>query len=399
MWEQIYDIVNYPIIAGDPVLVQVENGWIEEPGFIFSPLNILIFLAIYLIAKLFIKYLRKSFNVVGFRKKALKTEGRRNAVWKLTKQIIYVVVLFLCIISLQINNAHINYDQILEYRFVEAGDKFHIAVYHLFLIIIVVFVSRLTVSILKLYIHRTVSKREKLDEGTEFIYIQLAKYFIYSVAILSVLRSFGADMELFIGALTVLGVGFALGVQYIFKDYTSGILLLFEGHVKVGDIIEVQTINGEESFVCQIQKINLRTSTVETRNNKILIIPNSHLTHEKVINWSLGTQVTRFIIPVTVKYGSDLDLVKNILTKCVRDHPKIVKTREPVVRLVNFGDHGLEMDVLFWASQNLFIEIHKSDIRFEIDAEFRKHGVEIPFPQMDVHLDASSMDVLKSEKD
>ncbi|MBN4071148.1 mechanosensitive ion channel [Crocinitomix catalasitica] len=399
MWEQIYNIINYPIISGTPILVQVGDEWVEEPGFIFSPLNILIFLAIYLIAKIFIKYLRKSFNIVPFTKKALKTEGRPIAVWKLCKQIIYVVVLFLCIISLQINNAHINYDQILEYRFVEAGAQFHIAVYHLFLIIIVIFVSRLTVSILKLYIHRTVSKREKLDEGTEYIYIQLAKYFIYSVAILSVIRSFGADMELFIGALTVLGVGFALGVQYIFKDYTSGILLLFEGHVKVGDIIEIQNINDEENFVCQIQKINLRSTTVETRDNKMLIIPNSQLTHEKVINWSLGSQVTRFIIPVTVKYGSDLELVKKILLKCATDHPKIAKTREPMVRLVHFGDHGLEMDVLFWANQNLFIDIHKSDIRFEIDKEFRKHGVEIPFPQMDVHLDDASKEALKGRKE
>lgn len=398
MLNWLYDIINYPIIHEDPVMVERNGEMVLQEGFIFSALNVLIFVAIYLFAKLFIKYLKRSFNLVGITDKELKIEGRRIAVWKLTKQVVYVVVLFLCIISMQINNNHIDYAQILEYRFIEIGEKFHIAFYHLFLIIIVVFISRLSLSIIKLYIHRTVNKREKIDEGTEYIYIQFAKYFVYSVAILSVLRSFGADMELFIGALTVVGVGFALGVQGIFKDYMSGILLLFEGHVKVGDVVEIQNTNGDENFVAQIKKINLRTSTVETRNNKILIIPNALLTHEKVINWSLGSQITRFTIPVTVKYGSDLDLVKNILTKCVMEHSKVVKTKEPIVRLVDFGNNGLHMDVIFWADQNLFIEIHKSDIRYAIDKEFRANGVEYPYDQMDIHLDQRSLDAISGNK-
>ena len=185
----LYDILNYPLIEGNPVWVQIEDTMVMKPSFIFSPLNIIIFLAIYLVAKIFLKYLKRSYNLVGLTEKELKIEGRRIEVWKLTKQVIYVLVLFLCIVSLQVNNAHIEYAQILEYRFIEVGEKFHVAVYHIFLILIVVFVSRLALSVIKLYIHRNVSKRENLDTGTEYIYLQLAKYFIYSVAILSVLRS------------------------------------------------------------------------------------------------------------------------------------------------------------------------------------------------------------------
>lgn len=398
MFDWLKNIINYPIIETEPVWEQVEDQMImTEPGFILSPLNLIIFLAIYLIAKIFLKYLKKSYKLVGLTGKQLEIEGRRIAVWKLTKQVTYVLVLFLCIVSLQINNDHIDYAHILEYRFIGVGEKFHIAVYHIFLIVIVVFITRLVLSVIKLYIHRNVSKRENFDPGTEYIYTQLAKYFIYSVAILSVLRSFGADMELFIGALTIIGVGFALGVQNIVKDYMSGILLLFEGHVKVGDVIEVQNMNGDQSFIAEIKKINLRTSTVETRESKILIIPNAQLTHERVINWSMGDRITRFSIPVTVKYGSDLETVKTILLQCVKQHPKVLKTKEPIVRLLNFGNHGLEMDILFWANQNLFIEIHKSEIRFTIDEEFRKHNIVIPFEQADLHLDQEVIDALKGK--
>jgi small-conductance mechanosensitive channel len=164
----------------------------------------------------------------------------------------------------------------------------------------------------------------------------------------------------------------------------SGLLLLFEGTTKVGDIIELNNYNGNENFVATITEINLRTTKVKTTDGKTLIVPNSILTLQSVNNWSYDDTLTRFTINVSVAYGSDLELVKQILVKCAQEHPKVKNTKPIFVRLLNFGDNGLEMDLVFWADQNFYIEIYKSEIRFEINKEFEKHGVVIPFPQRDV---------------
>ena len=105
-------------------------------------------------------------------------------------------------------------------------------------------------------------------------------------------------------------MGVGLGLQAIFQDYFSGLLLLFEGTVKVGDVLEIESINSNENFVARVVQINLRTSKVETRDEKVLVIPNSKLTQQSVINWSFGSPVTRFGIPITLRYGVDLELVK-----------------------------------------------------------------------------------------
>jgi small-conductance mechanosensitive channel len=162
-------------------------------------------------------------------------------------------------------------------------------------------------------------------------------------------------------------------------------LLLFESSLKVGDIVEIDR-HKEDNFVAKIKEINLRTSKVETRDGKELIVPNSQLTFQSVNNWSSDKKATRFNILLTVSYGSDLEMVKTIMTKAAKEHPQVLKTKDVIVRLINFGDHGYELDVVFWANQNFYIDIHKSEIRFAIDTEFRKHGICYPFPQLDVHM-------------
>ena len=373
MFDWIYNIINYPII--------------EEETFIFSPLNVLVFFLIYLSAKVFLKYAKRSFKILSLTDKQLTFEGKNIAIWKLTRQITYVATFILCVFSLRINNEQIDTSAILGYELIHIENKkFHIAIYHIFLIIFIFFVARLMISIIRVYMHRAFGKNDKIDQGTAYVYIQLAKYLIYSIAVLITFRSFGADVDLFVGVLTVVGVGFALGAQHILKDYMSGFLLLFERSIKVGDVIEVQKFNGQANLVASVEQINLRTSKVKTTFDKILIIPNSQLTHESVVNWSLGKKVARFSILVTVSYGSDTEKVKTILMECARNHPRVAKSKDVIVWLKNFGSDGLEMELTFWATQTFAIEQHKSDIRFAIDHEFRKEGITIPFPQRDVHV-------------
>ena len=374
IWENIF---NYPLI--------------DTAGFIFAPINIIVFLVIFLFGKLFLKYLKRYFKVLHIDNKQFTIEGREFALWKLIKQFVYFIMVYMCFQSLTINNDEINFSSILVFDFIRIGD-FHISVYHLFLVVAVLFVSKLVLNFLKVYLLKRVSKRTNIDKGTEYIIIQIAKYIIYTIAIIIILRSFGVGLSLFLGGATAFLVAVGLGLQDIFKDFISGLLLLFEGTTKVGDVVEIANSSNNEDTVATITEINLRTSKVKTREGKTLILPNSILTHQLVNNWSYDDTLTRFTIPVSVAYDSDVDLVKQILVKCGSEHPKVKNTKPVFVRLLNFGDYGLEMDLVFWADQNFEIEIYKSEIRFAIVDEFRTHNVEIPYPQHDIHVKSGNLE-------
>lgn len=370
MLQSLADIMSYPLL--------------QQGEFALTPFNLVVFAILFLCGKLLLRYLKKYFKSKQLAGKQLVIEGREIAVWKLVKQFIWLIIIYIGFLSLRLNNSQLNITHILQFEFVRF-ETFHIAVYHIFVVIAVVFISRISLNFLRVWLLRTVGRNSNIDKGTEYVYIQLAKYFVYTIATILIVRSFGVDLNLFLTGTAFLLVGVGLGLQHIFSHYFSGFLLLFEGSVKVGDIIEIQNLNGEENFVAKVVSINLRTSKIETRDGKVLIVPNSKLTHESVNNWSYGSQLTRFMIKVTVKYGTDLELVKEILIRCAKGHPHVTEQREVIVRLLDFGRDGIELDVVFWAEQNFYIEIHKSDIRFAIEHEFRKYGIEFPHKQIEVH--------------
>lgn len=402
IWETIRSFFNYPIIdwwsspveAQDAISATETTEAVEaieavpsELIFQFSIINIILIFVIYLVAKIFVKYIKRYFKAHHLTDKQLKIEGKEIALWKLTRQLIYLVAFYIFFLTLKVNNPHLNLGSIFAYEFFRIPNtEFHIAVYHLFLIAAIIVITRISLNFIKVVILRAAKKNDRIDGGTQYIYIQLIKYLIYSIATIIMLRSLGMNLDLFLTATTFLLVGVGLGLQTIFRDYFSGILLLVEGTIKVGDVLEIETLNGQENFVAKMVQINLRTSKVQTRDEKVLVIPNSKLTHESVINWSAGSKITRFLIPITFHYGVDSDLVRKILIECAEKHPEVLKSRKPIVRLLKFGDYGLEMDLVFWAKQNLYIEILKSDIRFDIDTAIRRHGITIPYPQTDIHL-------------
>ena len=173
-------------------------------------------------------------------------------------------------------------------------------------------------------------------------------------------------------------VGVGLGLQQTFNDLLSGILLLFERTVEVGHMVKI----GE--MVGTVKGIGLRTSIIETRENVTVIVPNSKLVTDAVINWSHQDEKVRFIVAVGVAYGSDTEKVKNILLETARDNIYVIRKPAPSVRFVNFGDSSLDFQLLIWSRNFIVIEDIKSDIRFEIDRKFREEGIVIPFPQRDV---------------
>jgi small-conductance mechanosensitive channel len=169
-----------------------------------------------------------------------------------------------------------------------------------------------------------------------------------------------------------------LGLQETFKDLFSGVILLFERRAEVGDVVEVDGLIGT------VKRIGVRTSLVETRDNIVVIVPNSRLIVQHFVNWSHNDNKARFYIQVGVAYGSDTELVRQLLLDIARSNAEVIRHPAPFVRFVDFGNSSLDFQLHFWSHEFIRIEDVKSDMRFKIDQAFRENGVTIPFPQRDV---------------
>lgn len=257
---------------------------------------------------------------------------------------------------------------------------FNITVYEVIFILIIF----ITTSIILRVIRRILKKREKskfFDKGRSHTILQMLKYILWIAAILISLQTIGIKITLLLAGSAALLVGLGLGLQQIFQDIMSGITILFEGILKIDDIVEIQ-----EGTIGRVIEVGLRTSKIETRDDIIMIIPNSKFVTDNVINWSHMQKKTRFSVKVGVAYGSDVEKVTTILLACAKDHLKVSKQPAPFVRFIDFGDSSLDFEVFFWTTETFTVEGIKSDIRYKINSKFIEEGVHIPFPQRDIHI-------------
>ena len=223
-------------------------------------------------------------------------------------------------------------------------------------------------------------KLHKLDKGSALALFQIIKYLIWIIAITLMLETLGIKVTILLAGSAALLVGVGLGLQQTFNDMLSGIILLFEHSVKVGDILE---IDGDRVI---IQEIGLRTSKGMNVRQIVVIMPNSLITTNKVINWSHQTQKTLFNIDIGVAYGSDVDLVIQTLEESAVEHLEFLECEFKEVRLVNFGNSSMDFQLFFYSKNIFSIEKVKSDIRKIICKKFNEHKITIPFPQMDLHI-------------
>ncbi len=380
---------NEPLVQ-NAVLDEDSGGFMY--GKIFEILNVEVALINILLIALILfagflarKIITRNFNA-ALRKARIDVQGKRLSGHVLVKQIINFISFLLCISTFQINNPELSFSVFLDTTlFSLPSIDIKPKVMHVFILVMLFFLSKISINLVSVYLDRLASRKKELDEGSKYIYLQLARYFIYIVAIFIFLKSLQIELTVLFTGVAGLFIAFAFGLQDLFKDLVSGFVLLFEGAIRVGDIIEIKDANGAEPLVAKVLRINLRTTKIETRDSNIYIIPNSRLTQEYVENWNFGSTLTRFRIPVRVAFGSDTELAKKLLVQAALSHPKVKKNEDIIVRLLNFGDNGLEMDLLFYADQSWRIEIVKSEIRFEIDRLFREYGVIIPYPQRVLH--------------
>lgn len=293
----------------------------------------------------------------------------------------YVIVVIAGIASFASLGLWSLFEAFMSFTFFESKKtKFKFSVGNIFLIVAIFMVAGFIARLIRMLLTKTFSKRDWIQKGREFTFLKLISYLIYLVAFLVAIESVGADLSSLLIASAALLVGVGLGLQHIFSDIVSGFILLFEGTFKVGDVIEMHNL------VARVDRIDIRTSKVVTRDGNYIIIPNSTLTRDNIVNWSHSSQVTRFRIRIGVAYGSDTKLVRSILEEIAKQHPEVSSHRPVVVRFAEFGDSSLNFELYFWAQQTWDVETVKSDIRFEIDERFRRSGIEIPFPQRDLHI-------------
>lgn len=226
-----------------------------------------------------------------------------------------------------------------------------------------------------------------MDIGVQDSITTISVYLIWAAGILMALNVFGLNMTSITVVLGALGIGLGFGLQNIFNNFLSGIILLFERPIQVGDDVEV---NGTWAIV---KKINVRSTVVQTYDNATLIIPNSDFISNQVTNWSFKDKRLRRNIVVGVAYGSDLDLVRKSMLEAADKTPRVLKLPKPDVVFRDFGDNALIMVLRLWTRVEYFISV-ESTVRFEIDRLFRERKIEISFPQRDLHIRSLNPDII-----
>ena len=231
------------------------------------------------------------------------------------------------------------------------------------------------------FIFKLISAQSKGNIGTSKAIGALSKYVVIVIGLLIIFQSLGINMSTLNILFGALGVGIGFGLQNIVNNFISGIIILFERPIKVGDRIEVGGVDGD------VTDISARATTINTNDNITIIVPNSEFISSQVINWSHSDRNVRFRIPVGVSYKEDPEKIRSILLDVAEKHPGVLKKPETIVIFDEYGDSSLNFYLVVWTTDYINRpQLLKSELYYEIFKRFKKEGIEIPFPQRDLHL-------------
>lgn len=238
---------------------------------------------------------------------------------------------------------------------------------------------------LKRWIAWKLLARSGMRLGVRQALASAAQYGLLLLGLMVALQTAGLDLTTVKFLAGALGLGVGFGLQNIVNNFVSGLIILLEQPIKIGDRIEIGGVIG------QVVEINARSTTIVTNDNIAFLVPNSKLISENLINWSYNDDKVRFKVPFTVAYRSDPKLVETLLLEAARECSDVLQDPEPTVRLMSFGDSGIHFELRVWTS----LLMHRpgqllSAINLAVLRRFRARGVEIPFPQRDVRLFRSS---------
>ena len=259
---------------------------------------------------------------------------------------------------------------------------------HLVVAIIAVVLSLILSKIIRTTLRNQVFKKLEVDQGLEYALLRFTHYLILLIGVYIGLKTVNLPLGAVLGLLAVIGVGIGFGLQNLTSNFISGIILLLERPVKVGDRLEVNDVWGD------VKRINLRTTLIETPDNIAIIVPNSKLLDNEVINYSYGDPKIRLKIPVGIAYGSDCKKAAEVMVQAALDNPRVLNDPYPKTWFREFGDSSLNFVLLCWIPSAAIKFDVISELNHAIDDGFRAKGVEIPFPQRDLHLRSTDASLL-----
>ena len=225
-----------------------------------------------------------------------------------------------------------------------------------------------------------------LDRSLQYAIAQIVSNIVLVVGIFIVLENTGINL----GALTVfagaVGVGVGFGLQNIASNFISGLVILAERPIAIGDRVEVAGVAG------QVQQIRARSTVIRTNDNITMIVPNTKFIDSPVTNWTYGDPRVRFRIPIGVAYGSDINKVREALLAAGRENSNTLTDPAPNVFLSEFGESSINFELVVWSSEMSYRpRRYKSDLNFAIERQLREAGIEIPNPQRDIHIRSGSV--------
>lgn len=253
-------------------------------------------------------------------------------------------------------------------------------VYLIVAVLLAIWMSKVIVRVLK----RKVFPRAKVEESLQYTLSRLIRYTLITLGVIIGLQMVGFDLSALTVFAGLFGVGIGFGLQNIISNFASGLIVLLERPIKVGDVVKIgQTVG-------TVVDIKMRVTVINTYDNETIIVPNSDLIAKEVINWSYKDLTLRLRVPVGVAYGSDVNLVREKLLEVAREIKGVLEEPEPYVYFKGFGDSSLDFELRIWIpSPNYRINV-SSEARFKIKEKFKESGIQIPFPQRDVWLKSNA---------
>jgi len=232
--------------------------------------------------------------------------------------------------------------------------------------------------------------RTGMEPGVRQAISTIIRYLVLAVGLVVILQTAGIDLTALNVLAGAVGIGLGFGLQNIVNNFISGLIILFERPIKVGDRIVVGNVEGD------VARIGGRSTTVVTNDNITIIVPNAKFITENVVNWSHNDRRVRFRIPVSVAYGSDIQLVERLLLEAAKECPDVLENPAPGVRLMAFGDSGLDFELRAWSTTLIHRRgLLTSSVNLVIYQKFTEHGIEIPFPRRDLFIRDGRLEPLK----
>lgn len=269
-------------------------------------------------------------------------------------------------------------------------EKFNFTLSGAFTVIVILLVGYLLANIFAFLLQNFVLARWKLKRGLPYAISKVSYYFCLVVVGLTALSTAGVELNKFTVLTGAIGVGLGFGMQNIVNNFVSGLILIFERPIHVGDIVDVGGLEGT------VRRIGARSSTVVTSQGAEVIVPNSNLLSNQLVNWTLSSQWRRLDIPVRVAYGTDPEQVVKLLVSVAECHPGVLLQRPPAAFFQGFGESALNFELRFWsAQQDTWLHL-LSDVTIAVAKALCEAGIEIPFPQRDLHV--RSVDMLATRK-